>query len=369
MTRFLNLIREEDPLGRVCIAIIHAACVAYCRYDRDSWYLGSEETWQMYFLDDELETMIEKLAEAERYAAISQTTSWQCYWGLSVGYWLLRGGVDPIPQIDRERYLMRSIEAYDVARQRYDQDEDSVYVKMMEKFRKVLDRAQRRTSSSADTQQVNLEDEDDMNNIWKWAQLMYISLYSVNEIGALLQIPPSLTLSSNNNDDDDDDDDVSLYTNIMSRQIMDLYRRGGNNSNGNENDDSSDSDLDLEELGVFRESSNLQNFETDVGVVKPRMKYTGHRNVETVKDVDFYGLHDEYVMSGSDGGYLFIWDKKSGKIVQILQADGDIVNVAKVDRLQFKPYRICLYIHVYVWLTLFFTLGSSSFTDPGCFWY
>jgi hypothetical protein len=317
---------DNDALGRTCLAIIHVACISYRRYDRDSWYQGSDEAWHRYFFESELDTMQEKLQEAERNA--ENVTAWQGFWCLAVGYWLLRGGVNPIPQVDREGYLMHASEAYGWARHHYDQDEDSVYVKMMERLWKVLEREQRR-SSSDDQQEMTMDDEDDDNNIWKWAELMYISLYSVNEISALLHIPPSWNISL---DDNDDDDDVTLYTRIMSRQIMDLYRRGGNNNNGNDDNSSSDSDLDLEELVVFRESTALQNFETDVGVVKPRMKYTGHRNIETVKDVDFYGPHDEYIVSGSDGGYLFIWDKKSGQIIQILQADADIVNVAKVNK-------------------------------------
>ena len=55
--------------------------------------------------------------------------------------------------------------------------------------------------------------------------------------------------------------------------------------------------------------------------------YKGHCNVETTKDVNFYGLQDEYIMSGSDCGHLFIWDKKSSKLVQILDGDGEVVNV------------------------------------------
>lgn len=50
-------------------------------------------------------------------------------------------------------------------------------------------------------------------------------------------------------------------------------------------------------------------------------------NVKTVKDVNFYGMDDEYVVSGSDCGNLFIWDKKTTQIVNILRGDDEIVNV------------------------------------------
>ena len=57
--------------------------------------------------------------------------------------------------------------------------------------------------------------------------------------------------------------------------------------------------------------------------------YKGHCNTRTVKDVNFYGLNDEYVVSGSDDGHLFIWDRKTTKIVNILEGDGEVVNVVQ----------------------------------------
>ena len=58
-------------------------------------------------------------------------------------------------------------------------------------------------------------------------------------------------------------------------------------------------------------------------------QYRGHCNVKTVKDVNFFGLQDEYVVSGSDSGHLFIWDKESTQLVNILEGDGEVVNVVQ----------------------------------------
>ncbi|GAO48236.1 hypothetical protein G7K_2416-t1 [Saitoella complicata NRRL Y-17804] len=69
--------------------------------------------------------------------------------------------------------------------------------------------------------------------------------------------------------------------------------------------------------------------ESGVPIVGPTKRFSGHCNVQTVKDVNFYGLDDEYVVSGSDDGHLFIWDKKTTRIVNILKGDGDVVNVAQ----------------------------------------
>jgi nuclear receptor interaction protein len=57
--------------------------------------------------------------------------------------------------------------------------------------------------------------------------------------------------------------------------------------------------------------------------------YRGHCNIKTVKDVNFFGLNDEYVVSGSDSGHIFIWDRKTSHLVNILEGDSDIVNVVQ----------------------------------------
>ncbi|KAL7115674.1 hypothetical protein ACP275_04G196800 [Erythranthe tilingii] len=54
--------------------------------------------------------------------------------------------------------------------------------------------------------------------------------------------------------------------------------------------------------------------------------YTGHRNSQTVKGVSFFGPNDEYVLSGSDCGHIFIWKKKGGELVRLMVGDRHIVN-------------------------------------------
>lgn len=67
--------------------------------------------------------------------------------------------------------------------------------------------------------------------------------------------------------------------------------------------------------------------------------YRGHCNVKTVKDVNYFGLDDEYVVSGSDDGNFFIWDRKTAQLLNILEGDGEVVNV-----LQGHPYEPMLAI-------------------------
>lgn len=67
--------------------------------------------------------------------------------------------------------------------------------------------------------------------------------------------------------------------------------------------------------------------EADTRCSGPTRQYRGHCNVRTVKDVNYFGPDDEYVVSGSDDGNFFIWDRKSSELVNVLEGDGEVVNV------------------------------------------
>jgi len=42
-------------------------------------------------------------------------------------------------------------------------------------------------------------------------------------------------------------------------------------------------------------------------------------NPGELQGVSFYGAQDEYVISGSDCGHIFVWRKQDGKLVRLLQ--------------------------------------------------
>ena len=113
-----------------------------------------------------------------------------------------------------------------------------------------------------------------------------------------------------------------------------------NNDEGDDSDadDDDDGEITAEERHfMFRSASDRgklrEKVEKNVPCYSHTRKYTGHCNVKTVKDANFFGLQDEYVVSGSDGGHLFIWDKKTSELVNILEGDNEVVNVV-----QGKPF-------------------------------
>jgi nuclear receptor interaction protein len=105
-------------------------------------------------------------------------------------------------------------------------------------------------------------------------------------------------------------------------------------------DEDGDEDLDSDGLARTRSGRVLWRSDFDRSYLRERVEshvpasphtriYTGHCNVRTVKDVNFFGQQDEYVVSGSDCGHLFVWDRKTANLVNILEGDGEVVNVVQ----------------------------------------
>ncbi|KAI9876852.1 MAG: hypothetical protein M1830_005462 [Pleopsidium flavum] len=137
----------------------------------------------------------------------------------------------------------------------------------------------------------------------------------------------------------DSDEDMILVDDLRD-EIADHMGSG----DGDEDEDSDDEDEDSEgdddeditaEEGqfmwrsAFDRSKMREKVEQDVPCWGHTRQYRGHCNVKTVKDINFFGLQDEYVVSGSDSGHLFIWDKRSTQLVNILEGDGEVVNVVQ----------------------------------------
>ncbi|XP_073292801.1 uncharacterized protein [Primulina huaijiensis] len=81
---------------------------------------------------------------------------------------------------------------------------------------------------------------------------------------------------------------------------------------------------DVGDSSDFPSGSPLSN--VNANVTAAPQAYKGHRNCETVKGVNFFGPKCEYVMSGSDCGRIFIWKKKGGELIRVIEADKHVVN-------------------------------------------
>ncbi|XP_005093046.1 DDB1- and CUL4-associated factor 8 [Aplysia californica] len=57
-------------------------------------------------------------------------------------------------------------------------------------------------------------------------------------------------------------------------------------------------------------------------------RYMGHRNNATVKGVNFYGPKSEFIVSGSDCGNIYFWDKETEAIINFQEGDeAGVINV------------------------------------------
>lgn len=61
----------------------------------------------------------------------------------------------------------------------------------------------------------------------------------------------------------------------------------------------------------------------------------------SVKGVNFYGPRSEFIVSGSDCGHIFLWDKETESIVQLLE--GDVAGVVST-KLQISSISLSFYI-------------------------
>uniref|UniRef100_A0A4W5Q0L1 Ddb1 and cul4 associated factor 6 n=1 Tax=Hucho hucho TaxID=62062 RepID=A0A4W5Q0L1_9TELE len=126
-----------------------------------------------------------------------------------------------------------------------------------------------------------------------------------------------------NQDSDDSDDDPILIPSAR-------YRGGQGQRYGLQRSAAAR----IQELFRRRkERREMEESETQ-NIRRPSVKmvYKGHRNSRTmIKESCFWG--NNFVMSGSDCGHIFIWDRHTGEHLMLLEADNHVVNC-----LQPHPY-------------------------------
>ncbi|XP_068611719.1 WD and tetratricopeptide repeats protein 1 [Brachionichthys hirsutus] len=82
----------------------------------------------------------------------------------------------------------------------------------------------------------------------------------------------------------------------------------------------------------FHSFSRKESIPEDELVLRDRSfdykhRYCGHCNTTTdIKEANFFGSKGQYIVSGSDDGSFFIWEKETTNLVRIMQGDDSIVN-------------------------------------------
>lgn len=176
------------------------------------------------------------------------------------------------------------------------------------------------------------------------------SLPSISDIDGRSEEDPLLLLADSSEEgmDGDEEDSHSNVVPLFDENEEEYENEDDDDYDDDEDDgdeeveDDDDDDDDVDEVGLARTRSGrvLWRSDFDRSRLRERVEsavpcsphtrtYTGHCNVKTVKDINFLGLQDEYVVSGSDSGHVFIWDRKTSQLLNILEGDGEIVNVVQ----------------------------------------
>lgn len=182
---------------------------------------------------------------------------------------------------------------------------------------------------------IDLDDNsDDIEEVRLVANRVNGHTSNSDGIGAVAAPNPTTGLTDASPDESDDfdmfeDERASFefgYTDDEDNDVND----------GDDNDDSDEDEQDADDdIFGFLNHGGLSNrrgreeVDVDVPCGTHDMIYSGHCNIKTVKDVNYYGLDDEYVVSGCDSGHVFMWDRKTAKLVNILEGDGETVNIVQ----------------------------------------
>lgn len=157
-----------------------------------------------------------------------------------------------------------------------------------------------------------------------------------------LEVEIDDTTRAGENVPSDDEDDAELNTEGYQALLQNLAaaQAHAQESGDSEEDDTETDDEDVVEEDDTDNISSSDNPESagepvsragangEVPLIRPQKIYRGHRNVDTVKDVNFGGM-DNLVISGSDDGNVFIYDKETTDIIAIIKGDESVVNVMK----------------------------------------
>jgi nuclear receptor interaction protein len=131
------------------------------------------------------------------------------------------------------------------------------------------------------------------------------------------------------NDEDEDDDEDS---DDSDGDVDDSEQEDDDDETGSEDDEGlrrTRSGRLLWRSDFGRRRDQRERVGRDIPCTPHTRVYRGHCNVKTVKDVNYFGLQDEYVVSGSDSGHVFVWDRKTAELINILEGDGEVVNVVQ----------------------------------------
>lgn len=118
---------------------------------------------------------------------------------------------------------------------------------------------------------------------------------------------------------------VTTSLNIRQPIQLDSDDEGDNERQCRDSSPTADIEQEIEDAVNGADSSTFDSELKEIIFDYLQMKYVGHRNARTmIKEATFWG--NDYVMSGSDCGHVFTWNRKTGELAMLLEADQHVVN-------------------------------------------
>ncbi|XP_022173232.1 DDB1- and CUL4-associated factor 6-like isoform X2 [Myzus persicae] len=114
---------------------------------------------------------------------------------------------------------------------------------------------------------------------------------------------------------------------VSRSDILNRSNRSTEIANSSENNtEQSNSNSDCHKVENKSKTNKKPSVFDDLIALQPiKAQYKGHRNARTIlKEATFWG--NDFIISGSDCGYVFIWDRYTCEIVMLLKADANVVN-------------------------------------------
>ncbi|OQD82553.1 hypothetical protein PENANT_c021G02440 [Penicillium antarcticum] len=180
------------------------------------------------------------------------------------------------------------------------------------------------TDSESDSEPER--DQEDINPFEDEEVIRHLELVAASSSQADQGVNSDTDASQSDSDDDEGElsgEGENGWPLDSSDEDEDVIGDGSDDDDGDEDDD----EATTRRYAIRR--SRQEKVELNTPCSSHMRSYRGHCNIKTVKDVNFFGLNDEYVVSGSDSGHIFIWDRKTSHLVNILEGDSEVVNVVQ----------------------------------------
>lgn len=90
------------------------------------------------------------------------------------------------------------------------------------------------------------------------------------------------------------------------------------------------------DVSQIKDDHRRPQLEAEPGTVDYLHRFVGGANYQTdIKEANFFGSRDQYIVAGSDCGHMFIWNRDTCKIQGVWKADNHILNIVQPHPNQF----------------------------------